>query len=108
MQGLKGVIVVATLSWPPLLRLGACGRKHVGTHKPMKLGAADTVTIIEQAVRKSNCGPITLRKPIYKAGGNPRQINGLAGGRVARAQKQKRPRRSSAVFHRIGNSNPFC
>jgi len=49
MQGLKGVIVVATIV-ATAAALGACGRKHV-THKPMKLGAADAVTIIEQAVR---------------------------------------------------------
>ncbi|MGI9384086.1 MAG: hypothetical protein ACR2PO_13105 [Methyloligellaceae bacterium] len=46
MQGLKGVIVVATIV-ATAAALGAC-RKKV-THKPMKLGLADTV--IEMAVR---------------------------------------------------------
>ena len=46
MQGLKGVIVVASIV-ATAAALGAC-RKHV-TAKPMKVGAADVT--IEQAVR---------------------------------------------------------
>ena len=46
MQGLKGVIIVASIV-ATAAALGAC-RKQV-TAKPMKLGAADTV--IEQVVR---------------------------------------------------------
>ncbi len=43
MQGLKGVIVVATII-AAAAALGAC-RKEV-EHKPMKLGAADVVVSI--------------------------------------------------------------
>ena len=46
MQGLKGIIVVASLIGIAAA-LGAC-RKEV-PHEPMKLGAADVV--VEQAVR---------------------------------------------------------
>jgi hypothetical protein len=46
MQGLKGVIIVASIV-ATAAALGAC-RKHV-TAKPMKLGAADVT--VEQAVR---------------------------------------------------------
>ncbi|MEC9367274.1 MAG: hypothetical protein VX871_01120 [Pseudomonadota bacterium] len=45
MQGLKGVIVVATIV-ATAAALGACRGKHV-THKPAKLGSIT----IEQAVR---------------------------------------------------------
>ena len=46
MQGIKGIVIVASIV-ATAAALGAC-RKEV-THKPMKLGFADTV--IEQAVR---------------------------------------------------------
>lgn len=46
MQGLKGVIIVASIV-ATAAALGAC-RKHV-THTPMKLGAAGVT--VEQAVR---------------------------------------------------------
>ena len=47
MQGLKGVIIVASIV-ATAAALGAC-RKSV-TAKPMKLGAADVT--VEQAVRR--------------------------------------------------------
>ena len=46
MQGMKGVIIVASIV-AVAAALGAC-RKHV-KHPPMKLGAADVT--VEQAVR---------------------------------------------------------
>ena len=46
MQGLKGVIIIASIV-ATAAALGAC-RKQV-THQPMKLGAADVT--VEQAVR---------------------------------------------------------